>query len=229
MARKTNSSDQKPVTRTPLTRERILDAAVAIADERGVAAVTMREVASALGVEAMSLYNHVANKDGLLDGMVDLVIEEIDLPDGLPDWREAMRRRAESARRVFERHPWLPLLLDSRQSSGPARLHYYDWVLGTLIEAGFSLDGAASAFSVLDSYIYGFGIQASTLSGSGDMTPEEMTEAFRAAIPAEHYPYLNRMTLHAMEIGYDPEADFDFGLKLVLDGLERILTEGGVG
>jgi len=184
----------------------------------------MREVASALGVEAMSLYNHVANKESLLDGMVDLVIEEIDLPEGLASWREAMRRRAVSAREVFERHPWLPLLLDSRQSSGPARLHYYDWVLGILIEAGFSLDGAASAFSLLDSYIYGFGIQASNLSGADDMTPEERTEAFRAAIPAERYPYLNQMTMHAMETGYDPEVDFGFGIELVLDGLERELA-----
>jgi len=215
---------EKAAVRTPLSSERILDAAVVIADQRGVAAVTMREVASVLGFEAMSLYNHVANKESLLDGMVDLVIEQIDLPEGLSDWREAMRRRAVSAREVFERHPWLPPLLDSRQSSGPARLHYYDWVLGTLIEAGFTLDGAASAFSVLDSYIYGFGIQASNLSGSGDMTPEEMTEAFRAAIPAERYPYLNRMTLHSMEVGYDPAADFSFGLALVLDGLERVLA-----
>jgi len=219
-----SAGDKKLAARTPLSRERILNAAVAIADERGVAAVTMREVASALSVEAMSLYNHVSNKESLLDGMVDLVIEEIDLPHGQTDWREAMRRRAVSAREVFERHAWLPLLLDSRQSSGPARLHYYDWVLGVLLEAGFTLDGAASAFSLLDSYIYGFGIQASNLSGSDDMTPEERTEVFRAVIPPEQYPYLNRMTLHAMEIGYDPEADFEFGLTLVLDGLERALA-----
>jgi len=223
MIRRTSSGAAK-AARTPLSRERILDAAVAIADERGVAAVTMREVASALGVEAMSLYNHVANKETVLDGMVDLVIEQIDLLEVRGDWREAMHRRAASAREVFERHPWLPLLLDSRQSSGPARLHYYDWVLGVLIEAGFSLDRAASAFSLLDSYIYGFGIQAANLSGADDMTPEERTEVFRAAIPPEQYPYLNRMTLHAMEIGYDPEADFEFGLALVLDGLERMLA-----
>ena len=221
MIQHNSAGDKKLAARTPLSRERILNAAVAIADERGVAAVTMREVASALSVEAMSLYNHVSNKESLLDGMVDLVIEEIDLPQGLTAWREAMRRRAVSAREVFDRHPWLPLLLDSRQSSGPARLHYYDWVLGILIEAGFSLDGAAGAFSLLDSYIYGFGIQASNLSGADDMTPEERTEAFRAAIPAEQYPYLNQMTMHAMETGYDPEADFNFGLALVLDGLER--------
>jgi AcrR family transcriptional regulator len=206
-----------------LDRERILLAAIAIADEHGVAAVTMRAVASRLGVEAMSLYNHVAGKEDILDGMVDLVIREIDLPAEVDDWREAMRRRAVSAHQVFERHPWVPPLLDSRQSSGPSRLQYYDWVLGTLMGAGFSVEGAAHAFSLLDSYIYGFAIQQSNFSAGGDASPEEMAEAILGAIPVEEYPHLHRMASHAMQVGYDAEADFAFGLEIVLDGLGRIL------
>lgn len=210
-------------SRSPLTRERVLAAAIEIADERGVGAVTMREVASRLGVEAMSLYNHVANKDDILDGMVDQVIAEFDLPTDVTDWREAMRRRAVSARETFECHPWTPVLLDSRVSSGPARLRYYDWVLGTLVEAGFSLEGAVRAFSLLDSYVYGFGIQQFNIAAD-DAPTEEMAEALLAALPAEEYPYLHRMAVHAMNSGYDAEADFEFGLEIVLGGLERILA-----
>ncbi len=211
--------------RLPLNRDLVLRTAISVADERGVAAVTMREVASKLGVEAMALYNHVANKNDILDGMVDLVVDEFDLPSNVDDWREAMRCRAVSAHQVFGRHPWAPLLIDSRESSGPSRLRYFDWVLGTLMEAGFPNDGAARAISLLDSYIYGFGIQQLNVSAGGDASPEEKTEAMLALVPAERYPHLHRMVSHAMQVGYDAEADFDFGLEVILDGLERILGE----
>ena len=223
MAKQTNSGAGRSRSRRPLNRERILLTAVAIADDRGVDAVTMRAVASRLGVEAMSLYNHVAGKDDILDGMVDLVIRQVDLPADVEGWREAMRRRAISAHQVFGRHPWAPPLLDSRQSSGPSRLRYYEWVLGTLMGAGFSVDGAARAFSLLDSYIYGFAIQQSNFSAGADVSPEEMAEAILAAIPVEEYPHLHRMASYQMRAGYDAEADFDFGLEIVLDGLQWIL------
>jgi AcrR family transcriptional regulator len=216
---------KKSASRLPLTRDRDLTAAIEIADERGIGAVTMREVASRLGVEAMSLYNHVANKDDILDGMVDLVIEEFDLPPRGGDWRDAMRRRAVSAHEAFDRHRWAPPLLDSRESSGPARLRYFDWVLGTLVEAGFSLDDAVRAFSLLDSYIYGFGIQQFNMSANGEATTEEMAEAILEFVPAEEYPYLHRMATHQMRAGYDAEADFGFGLEIILDGLDRILGD----
>jgi len=225
MVKMTRTSAEDAGSRLPLNRDRILVAAVAIADERGVGAVTMREVASSLGVEAMSLYNHVSNKEDILDGMVDLVVEQFDLPDDVSGWREAMRGRAVSAHAVFDRHPWAPQLLDSRESSGPAALRYFDWVLGTLIRAGFSVDNAARAFSLLDSYIYGFGIEQFNLSAASDAPQEEKAEALLAFIPAERYPYLHRMASHAMRVGYDADADFDFGLKIILDGLERILGE----
>jgi AcrR family transcriptional regulator len=225
MAKKTREGADQPSSRLPLNRDRILAAAVQIADERGVGAVTMREVASRLGVVAMSLYNHVANKDEILDGMADLVAEQFDLPEDVNDWREAMRRRAVSAHEVFGRHAWAPMLFDSRESLGPSRLRYFDWVLGQLTRAGFSIDDAARAFSVLDSYIYGFGIQQFNFSADSDVSTEEMAEAILAYIPPETYPYLHRMASHAMQVGYDNEADFDFGLEIILDGLERTLDE----
>jgi AcrR family transcriptional regulator len=214
-----------PEPRVPLRRERVLQAAIEIADARGVGAVTMRALASKLGVEAMSLYNHVRNKDEILDGMVDLVVEEIRLPDDVSDWRAAMRQRAISAHETFSQHLWASALVDSRTSSGPSRLRYLDWVLGTLVRAGFSIESAARAFSVLDSYIYGFGRQQMNTSSDGTPT-EEQAAAIRSVIPSEQYPYLHRMASLAMEAGYDAKADFEFGLEIILDGLERLRSAG---
>ena len=214
-----------PESRPPLNRQRVLRAAVALADEEGIESLTMRELGLRLGVEAMSLYNHVANKGDILDGMVDLVVSEIDLPLDPVGWREAMRRRAISAQAVFSRHPWASALIDSRQSSGPARLRYFDWVVGTLRRAGFSLEMSARAFSILDSYIYGFGRQQLNISAGSDMPPEEMAEAFLDAIPADEYPYLREMVVdYALTSGNDEGADFEFGISLILDGLERLLA-----
>jgi AcrR family transcriptional regulator len=225
MAKKVSEGAGDLSSRLPLNRDRVLAAAVEIADERGVGAITMRAVASKLDVEAMSLYNHVANKDDILDGMADLVADEFDLPDDVDYWREAMRRRAVSAHEVFGRHPWAPMLFDSRESIGPSRLRYFDWVLGTLTQAGFSIDDAARAFSLLDSYVYGFGIQQFNMASGNDMSIEERAEAIAAYIPAEEYPYLHRMASHAMQGSYDEATDFGFGLEIILDGLERVLDE----
>jgi AcrR family transcriptional regulator len=213
-----------PESRTPLTRERILAAAVLLADEAGIESLKMRELGLRLGVEAMSLYNHVASKDDILDGMVDLVVSEIDLPLDAVDWREAMRGRAISAQAVFARHPWASALIDSRESSGPARLHYFDWVLGTLRRAGFTIEMTAHAFSVLDSYIYGFGRQSLNMPAGPDVKPEEVADAFLQAIPADEYPNLREMVVeYALDAGHDESADFEFGLDLILDGLQRLL------
>ncbi len=213
-----------PEPRTPLNRERVLGAAVALADEEGIDSLTMRELGLRLGVEAMSLYNHVANKDDILDGMVDLVVGEIDLPSDTVDWQDAMRRRAISAQAIFSRHPWASGLIDSRESSGPTRLRYFDWMIGTLRRAGFTLEMAARALSVLDSYIYGFGRQRLNMSAGGDVRPEEMAELFLRAIPADEYPYLREMVVdYAMNSDYDESADLEFGLNLILAGLQRML------
>lgn len=215
---------QQPESRAPLNRDRVLRAAVAIADRGGIESLTMRELARELDVQAMSLYNHVANKDDVLDGIVDLVLSDVELPTDEPDWKQAMRRRAVSARRVFVLHPWSSALIDSRDSSGPTRLRYFDWVIGTLRRAGFSLPQTAQAFSLIDSYIYGFGRQQLNMSADGDVDPKEMAEAFKAAFPADEYPYLAEMVFeHALKDGYDPDEDFEFGLRLILDGLERVL------
>lgn len=223
MTREKKNGAKEPRLRQPLNRDRILIAAMEIADENGVNAVTMREVASRLNVEAMSLYNHVSGKEDILDGMVDLVIEQFDLPDGATDWRKAMRQRALSAHTIFSRHPWTPPLLDSRKSSGPSRLRYYDWVLGTLMKAGFSVAGAGRAFSLLDSYIYGFSIQQANLAAGSDGPAEQMAEEILKSIPEKTYPNLYRMVIHSIQSGYDAEDDFTFGLEIILEGLEKIL------
>ena len=208
-------------SRPPLSRERVLRAALDLADESGLDALTMRELGTRLGVEAMSLYNHVANKDDVLDGILDLVVSEIDLPSGDVDWRLAMRRRAASARAAFGRHPWASALIDSRESSGPGRMHYFDWVIGTLRRSGFSVELAVHAFSLIDSYIYGFGRQQLNMA-AGEGTAEESAEAILSAIPANEFPYLAEViTDFMLTVGYDESADFDFGLGLILDGLER--------
>ena len=149
--------------RIPLTRERVLRAAIALCDEGGIESLSMRKLGQQLGVEAMSLYNHVANKDDILDGIVDVVVNEIDVPPIGDDWKAALRQRANSARAVLSRHPWATGLIESRTNPGPATLRYYDSVIGSLREAGFSIEMAAHAFSALDSYIYGFALQEVSL------------------------------------------------------------------
>ena len=215
----------KPATkpRIPLSRERVLLAAVAFADESGIAALSMRKLGEALGVEAMSLYNHVTNKDQLLDGMVDLVFGEIDLPAGGADWKTAMRERAKSARQALRRHPWAIALMSTRTSPGPATLRHHDAVIGSLRAGGFSVPMAAHAFSALDSYIYGFALQEATLP-LGDTEEEtiEVAQMMMAQVPADEYPHLTEFTTeHILKPGYDYGDEFAFGLDLILEGLER--------
>lgn len=207
--------------RTPLNRERVLQAALELADESGLDALTMRELGRRLGVEAMSLYNHVSNKDDVLDGVLDLVAAEMDLPGDELDWKLAMRRRAVSARRVFSAHPWAVGLMDSRESSGPARMHYFDWVIGTLRRAGFTIELALHGFSTIDSYVYGFGRQSLSIP-AGEDEQAMSAEAFLSAIPSDEFPYLTEVVVEQMlKVGWDEDADFEFGLGLILDGLER--------
>ena len=208
--------------RIPLSRERVLRAAVAFADERGIGALSMRKLGEALGVEAMSLYNHVANKDELLDGMVDLVFSEIDLPSDAADWKTAMRERALSARQALARHPWAIALMQSRTSPGPATLRHHDAVIGSLRKAGFSIETAAHAFSLLDSYIYGFALQEASLPFDTAEETAEVAETIMSRFPADEYPHLTELTLeHVLQPGYDYGNEFEFGLDMILDGLEQ--------
>jgi AcrR family transcriptional regulator len=220
MATQTDAAGAAP--RRPLSRQRVLRAAVALADRGGVASLSMRKLAQELGVEAMSLYHHVASKDDLLDGMVDVVFGEIELPSGDAGWRAAMRRRAISAREALGRHPWATGLMESRSTPGPANIRHHDAVLGVLRNAGFSVALAAHAYSLLDAYIYGFALQEATLPFH---TPEETAEVARsimAEFPTDQYPYLTEIAVeHVLQPGYDYGNEFQFGLDLILDGLER--------
>jgi AcrR family transcriptional regulator len=220
------TSPAKPAaeSRTPLNRDRVLRAAVAFADESGIATLTMRRLGEALGVEAMSLYNHVANKGNLLDGMIDLVFSEIDLPSDGADWKAAMRRRAVSARQALSRHPWAIGLMESRTSPGPATLRHHDAVLGSLRQAGFPVALAAHAFSVLDSYIYGFALQEASLPFEAGEETADLAQMIMARFTPGEYPYLTELTVeHVLRPGYDYGHEYEFGLDLILDGLERSL------
>lgn len=217
MARKSS----KP--RTPLTRERVLLAAVELADAKGLQALSMRRIGQQLGVEAMSLYNHVANKDAILDGVVDLIVAKIALPTLDMPWREAMALRAWSAREVLLRHPWMAALLESRISGsmGEARLRYADTILGVLMKNGFTVEQAYQSFITLDSFIYGFVMQEVHWDQASDDRKANVAE-----IPWEDYPHMAQAmaSLQAMmedipdgAAGYAPQ--FEFGLELVLDGI----------
>src|SRR5947207_2388039 len=207
--------------RAPLSRDQVLQAAVALADEGGIGALSMRKLGQVLGVEAMSLYNHVAGKGDLLDGMIDVVFSEIGLPPAGGGWKSAMRQRALSARAVLGRHRWAIGLMESRGSPGPATLRPHDAVLGCLRGAGFSVELTAHAYSLLDSYIYGFALQEASLPFG---TPEEtaqVTNEIAGQMPAGAYPHLAEMaTRHVLRPGYHYGDEFEIGLGFILDALD---------
>jgi AcrR family transcriptional regulator len=209
--------------RQPLNAERVLRAALALADAGGPEALTMRRLGQELGVEAMSLYKHVANKDAILDGIVDLVVAEIALPSPGDSWKPAMRRRAISAYQVLLRHPWACMLLMSRVNLGPAMLRYVDATLGTLRRAGFSIELADYAWNAMDSQIYGYTLQELNHPFEPEQYPEA-AETYLPRLPPGRYPHLTELTVHVQEGHYDGVPDFTFGLDLVLDGLERLLA-----
>jgi AcrR family transcriptional regulator len=206
-----------------LNRERVLRAAIVLADIGGIESLSMRKLGEELRVEAMSLYNHVANKDDILDGIVDLVFGEIEVPSDAADWNSAMRRRAISARSALRRHPWATGLMQSRTKPGPATLRHHDSVLGSLRAAGFTVDMAAHAYSVVDSYIYGFALQQLNLPLNTVENAAGVAQDILRRIPRDEHPHLAEMiTEHALKPGYDYAEEFEFGLDLILDGLERL-------
>ena len=209
--------------RAALSRDQVLQAAVALADEGGIGALSMRKLGQVLGVEAMSLYNHVAGKADLLDGMIDVVFSEIGLPAaGGGGWKLAMRQRAITIRAVLGRHRWAIGLMESRRSPGRATLRHHDAVLGCLRGAGFSIELTAHAYSLLDSYIYGFALQEASLPFG---TPEEtaqVTQEIAGQMPAGEYPHLAELaTAHVLQPGYQYGGEFEIGLDLILDALAR--------
>lgn len=212
--------------RSGLTRAGIVAAAVGLADAEGVGALSMRAVGKRLGVEAMSLYHHVANKEDLLDGMVDAVFAEFHAPEVGGPWREEMRARHHSARAVCKKHPWAVGMMDSRRNAGFETLRHHDAVLGCLREAGFSLALTGHAFAVLDAHLYGFLVQELSLAFDGEEDLAELGRQILTALPEGQLPYFREFTLeHALRPGYDFGDEFEVGLELVLDGLEARLEE----
>ena len=219
--------------RVPLSKERVLHAAVTLAARDGIESLTMRKLADELGAGAMSLYHYVPNKEELLDGMVDIVFSEIELPSTDHDWQTAMRRRAISTRQVLNRHRWAVGLMESRMTPGPASLRLHNAVLGCLREGGFSIEMTIQAYSVQDAYIYGFALQEKNLpfdstAESAAVAEEqvrqlaELVEERQFAALAEEFPYLAEVVAgHVAKVGYDFTAAFEYGLDLILDALEQ--------
>lgn len=210
--------------RTPLSRERIIAAAAAVADGAGVAAVSMRSVAKVLGVEAMSLYHHVPSKEALLDDLADWVFERIELPKVGDTWREALAGRARSARSVLTAHPWA-LGMMTRPNPGPALLQHHDRLIGVLMTEDFSAALAIHAFSAIDAYVYGFALTETSLPFEpGDGAEEAFAD--KVAASAELYPYIARSRAELFgDGGYSFADEFDYGLELLLEGLERRVAD----
>lgn len=207
---------------TPLSKERVLRQALALADKEGIDALSMRRLGRKLDAGAMSLYHHVGSKEELLDGMVDLVFAEIYLPESPGEWQAAMRAKAVSTREVLARHPWAITLMESRTTPGPANLRHREAVTASLRKAGFSVHMATHANWLLDSYVYGHALQEATLAfaDAGELK-DMINEVFLPQLPPEEYPYLNESATVLMESGYDPADEFAYGLDLILDALEH--------
>jgi AcrR family transcriptional regulator len=208
--------------RVPLTRERVLGTALEIADQGGLGALSMRKLGQALGVEAMALYYHFANKERVLDGIVDLVFAEIELPVAGADWKAAMRARAIAVRDALLRHRWAIGFMESRANPGPATLRHHDAVIGCLRAAGFDMAMVAHAYSLLDSYIYGFAMTQMTLPFEALDDITDMAQSMLEPFPPGEFQNLSDfVTEHAMQPGYNYANEFEYGLDLILDALEQ--------
>jgi AcrR family transcriptional regulator len=222
MAKPTRQGDGRSGRSARLSRDRVLQAAVALADADWMEALTMRNLARTVDAEAMSLYRHVRDKDDILDGIVDLVYAEIPLPGPGTPWLAAMRERAVATRAVLRRHRWAVGLMESRRLPGPANLRHHDAVVGILTGAGFDARSATHAYNVIDSYIYGFVLQELSLPfGSADEMAEVGAEMLAGADP-DAYPNLARVTTELLAAGFDYADEFEIGLDLVLDAIRRL-------
>lgn len=215
--------------RPALNPDRIIEAAVRVADRGGLHQVSMRNVGKELGVEAMSLYHHLAGKEALLDGLVNWIFSQIELPRPRQSWRNGMTVCATSARRVLAQHPWALGLVESRRTPGPALLRHHDGVLGCLRRNGFSVALAAHAFSVIDAYVYGFVLTELNLPFDGAETADQFVDEIRELLPADEYPHLVELiTEQVVGKAYAYSDEFEFGLQLVLDGLAHHLAPRSV-
>ena len=219
------SASDAGVKRVPLSRDRVLRGALAVADSGGLGSLTIRSLAHELGVKPMSVYHYVANKDEIIDGIVDLVFSEIELPSIDGDWRTEMGRRANSARRVMRRHPWSIPLLQSRTSPGAATLRHHNAVIGTLRRAGFSVESTAHAFALIDSYLFGFALSEEALPINGPETVPEVAEQMMAQFNPADYPHLVEFSVeHILKPDYDFGEEFEFGITVILNALDASLS-----
>lgn len=208
--------------RPRLTRARILEAAISVADGGGLTQISMRNVGKALGVEAMSLYHHIPGKEPLLNALVERIIEQIETPSAGMPWRAAMTARAQSARQILGAHPWAIGLIESRREPQPNLLRHHEGVLACLRADGFSVDLAAHAFSVLDAYVYGFALTEANLTSPQGETIESFVIGIQALIPPETYPHMTEFIHHkVLGKNYSYGDEFNFGLDLILDSLEK--------
>jgi AcrR family transcriptional regulator len=198
----------------------VLDAAIKLADQGGLESLSMRKLGQELGVEAMAVYYHFANKDEVIDGIVDIVFSQIDLPASGADWKSAMRQRAVSLRDVLLRHRWAIGLMESRRKPGPANLRHHDVVIGSLRSAGLDMPTIAHAYSLVDSYIYGFALFTMNLPFDPSEEVAELGQGVLRAFPVNAYPNLVAY-ISAMRPGYNYGDEFEYGLDLILDGLDR--------
>lgn len=207
--------------RVTLTRERVIRTAIELADSRGIEALTIRALAAELQAKPMSLYHHVAGKEAILDGLVDQVFAEIDLPPQDLPWREAMRHRCLSARRVLHQHRWAPPLMDSRANPGPATLAHHEAVLACLRRGGLDWQLVAHAYALLDAFVYGFALQEASLPFEGRAEISELADQLTSAFPEGAYPtFVEFTTQHVLQPGYSFADSFEFGLDMLLNGIE---------
>ena len=219
MASQTRPRDE---TRAPLSRERVLEAAIDLADAGGIEALTMRRLAQELGVEAMTLYYYVANKDEILNGIVEMVVAEIELPSAGGDWKAELRATALSAYEILLRHRWAASLVLTGAGTSMARTRYMEAILGCLRRAGFSASLTDHAYHALESHIMGFTLWEVGMNLPGDEELATLATGFLAQLPEDQFPYLVEH-VHQHLKPHDPsdEGEFAFGLDLILDGLER--------
>lgn len=222
------ASDGSEPDRQQLTAERVVVGAVALADEIGINAFTIRKLADSIDVKPMTIYHYLPNKEAIIDGMVSQVFSEIDLPPSDLAWRQAILVRSRSMRRVLAKHRWASPLMESRTSAGAATLRHHDAVLGCFRTAGFSLVATSHAYAVIDAFIYGFALQEATLPATGGAEMAELMTQMADLMPVNEYPHLAEFTTgHVLVPGYEFGDEFEFGLGLILDGLEQAEGSGG--
>ena len=223
---KTSAVSKARSSRQSLSLSRIIEGATGLADEIGVDALTIRKLATALDAKPMTIYHYVSNKEAIIDGMIDMVFSEIDLPPMDIHWKSAIRQRSASARAVLAKHPWAVPLMESRSTPGVATLRQHNAVIACLRKGGLSIQMTAHAYAVIDAFIYGFAMQEASLPATSGNEMAELAESILQTSAMAEYPHLMELTTeHVLQPGYDFAKEFEFGLNLILNGLESASIE----